>query len=295
MSVSRAGALTPPGTRIFSVGDDLLLNATITERQDLTPSLCIVRVALDKGEHLPFEPGQFCMLGLPRLPVPGAPLPGVVETVGPPRPAMRLVQRSYSVASSGDERRFREFYLVLVEKGQLTPRLWPMKPGDRLWMSEKAEGFFTLECVPADKDLVMVATGTAIGPYISMLRTFLARGEKRWRRFIVIHGTRLADDLGYQGELEEIAKNEPSVLYFPIVTREPDESKWKGMRGRVQAMLDPHVYQKFVGEHLSPHNSHVFLCGNPDMIKETETHLVARGFTVHSRAKPGNIHYERYW
>ena len=42
-------------------------------------------------------------------------------------------------------------------------------------------------------------------------------------------------------------------------------------------------------------DTHVFLCGSPDMI-ESMTELLARdGFHEHARNKPGQVHVERYW
>jgi ferredoxin--NADP+ reductase len=126
-----------------------------------------------------------------------------------------------------------------------------------------------------------------------MLRTY--RGQDRWRRFIVLHGVRHARELAYRDEFEQAAREDPSVLYVPMATREPDDGPWTGRRGRVQSVLDDGVSQEVVGGELDPASCHVFLCGNPLMIDETEKLLQARGFTTHTACQPGNIHFERYW
>jgi len=46
---------------------------------------------------------------------------------------------------------------------------------------------------------------------------------------------------------------------------------------------------------LDPERCHVFLCGNPEMIQTCREPLEQLGFVVHSRARPGNLHFERYW
>ena len=46
---------------------------------------------------------------------------------------------------------------------------------------------------------------------------------------------------------------------------------------------------------LRPARDHVFLCGNPAMIDDLEAYLLPRGYTVHSKKRPGNLHLERYW
>lgn len=139
----------------------------------------------------------------------------------------------------------------------------------------------------------MVSTGTGIAPFISMLRTY--RGQDRWRRFVLIHGARFAADLGYSDELNEVIHSDPSVTYVPLVTREPPESAWQGLRGRVQHALDPATYEAVVGAPLTPEECHVFLCGNPAMIDAVEALLVERGFATDTHEQRGNLHFERYW
>ncbi|MCC7191624.1 MAG: ferredoxin--NADP reductase [Phycisphaeraceae bacterium] len=269
---------------------DDVFNASIIYRKIVTPELEIVRVKPDVGQIAPFEPGQFCNLGLPSVAPP---------TNAPPRRASsgpRLVRRSYSIASSADVREYAEFYLVLVKEGRLTPRLWSLPLDGRVWLDPQPDGHFTLEGVPVDQDLVMIATGTGLGPYMSMIRTFRGRSQKRWRNLVLIHGARLSSDLGYMAELETIAREDPSVKYIPILSREPEATSWRGMRGRVQIVLEPQTFERLTGVRLLPDQTHVFLCGNPAMITEVHTNLETRGFLVRGRDNPeGNIHFEKYW
>lgn len=257
-----------------------LLNATLVDRHDLSQELAVIRVRLDRGSTLSFEPGQYTTIGLPQ------PLGASVK-----RP--KLLQRAYSIASSPDQHDHLEFYVVLVPNGQLTPRLWNVDVGGRLWIGQKAKGHFTLERVPRNKDLVMIGTGTGLAPYMSMLRAY--RGQDRWRRFVVIHGVRLAQDCGYRHELEQAAAQDPTVVYIPTVTREPEDSSWRGMRGRVQTVLEEATYQRLVGAPLVCDRCHVFLCGHGDMIHTVQTMLEAKGFSVATSRTPGNLHVERYW
>lgn len=259
-------------------------NATLVRREDLTDILSIVWVRPDGGEIPAFHPGQFVRLGVPRGPASQlASRPGRI----------RLVRRAYSIASSPLEKDALEFFVVRIEAGQLTPRLWAIDPGGRLWMDDEAKGEFSLEVAPPDADLVMVSTGTGIAPFVSMLRTY--RGQQRWRRLVVIYGVRYAADLGYRAEFEAAAREDPSIIFIPLTTRECVDSSWTGLRGRVQTALEPHTYQRLAGAPLDPARCHVFLCGNPDMIDTVQSSLESRGFATDSRAGPGNIHFERYW
>lgn len=261
-------------------------NAVLLDRQDLTDELCIIRLKPDHGLVPHFEPGQFVTIGLPKQ-------PAAARTDGSASGRPELTRRAYSIASSANVKEYLELYVVLVTDGKLTPRLWNLHPGDRIWMDNRPMGQFTLQGIPSDKDLVMVSTGTGIAPYMSMLRTYA--GQTRWHRFVMIHGVRLVQDLGYRQEIEQISDNDPTVIYIPTVTREPDRSSWQGHQGRVQLALEDQTYHRLVGTSLDAKRCHVFLCGNPEMITSVQKTLETRDFVVQTRHRVGNIHLERYW
>lgn len=271
-----------------SADDAKLLNATISLRHNLTPELAIVRVAPDAGVP-DFRPGQYATLGV---------LPHPETEQAKKKGLAKLVMRPYSISSTPLENESIEFYLALVPQGQFTPKIWDLGEGERLYMAPKCKGKFTLDSVPADRDLVMIATGTGIAPFMSMLKTYRQTG--RWRRFIVIHGARLCGDLAYRSELEALAASDETVTYIPTCSREPEpsgrEADWFGLRGRVNVAIEQHAFRDLAGIDLSPDTCHVFLCGNPAMIDEVSQDLAARGFTPKDREHPdGNVHLEKYW
>ena len=141
----------------------------------------ILRVVADGWELPNFKAGQYTVLGLPPE-APRCPL-SVAETT-PPEPG-RLIRRAYSIASSSLTREYLDFYINLVSSG-LTPRLFALNVGDALWLSPKTTGLFTLDRVPVDRHLVMIATGTGLAPYMSMLTTHLDCNAPR--RVAVLHG-----------------------------------------------------------------------------------------------------------
>lgn len=268
---------------------DDTLNATLIERDDLAPHLAIVRVRPEVGGIEPFEPGQFVQIGLPKH-------------VDPPEVAggrARLHKRSYSIASSPLEREQVELYLNRVDGGRFTPELWSLRPGDRLWMDPQPKGIFTLGNLPRDARLVLVATGTGLAPYVSMLRRWPAStAEPRWSRAVVIHGVRHPEELGYRSEIEARARTDPRVTYVPIVSRPLEGttgSTWSGLVGRVQRVLEPEAFRAATGETLAPDRHHVFLCGNPDMIRDVRAQLEPLGFRLDTAREPGALHLEKYW
>lgn len=263
-------------------------NATVIGREEINPLLVILRVKPDEP-LFDFKPGQFAVLGLlgceRRVPE-AAPEDPATE------PA-KMIRRAYSIASSSLERRYVEFYVTLITSGQLTPRLFALSHGSRLLLGPKASGVFTLDRVPAGKAVVLIATGTGLAPYISMLRTALVKDAER--RFVIVHGARFSWDLGYRAELESLARIRPNLTYLPCITRPDQDPHFQGRTGRVPALLEQGIVEKESGVPLEPSQTHVFLCGNPDMIQTVKVMLEARGFTPDHGKETGTIHVEEYW
>ena len=266
------------------------LSAVIQQRIEVAPGLIVVRVAPDGWQLPDFKPGQFAVLGMspeaPRCtnsdPEEEAPKPG------------RLIRRAYSIASSSVASEFLEFYITLVCSGGLTPRLFALEPGNRLWLGPKITGNFTLEHAPAESNLVLVATGTGLAPYMSMLRTILP--DAAGRRIAVLLGARHSWDLGYQSELVTMDRLSDVLTYRAIISRPAEEPvAWSGPAGYVQDLWSRGEIEKEWGFKPAPENTSVFLCGNPAMIDDMVAALGEEGFREHSRKEPGEIFVERYW
>jgi ferredoxin--NADP+ reductase len=277
------------------------LNATIVDKLLFHDTLGIFRIAYEgEGPKKDFEPGQFANLALmpsPEAIAAQAKEEGEGDAPKRRRPGrIRLVRRAYSIASPPSEKRWLEFYIVAVDEGALTPRLFDLNVGDRLFMDTKIKGHFTIKDVPEKKNLVTVATGTGLAPFLSMYKQYKDTPD-RFNKFVFIHGVRVEEDLGYRSYLEQVAKDDPRVIYLPAVSRAPDDSEYAGYRGRATTMFSDGTYEQATGAKLNPETDHVFLCGNPAMIDQLEAELVERdGFTVKSpRQKDGNLHFERYW
>ena len=258
------------------MGDDQS-NATIVYRRDLHAGLWIIRVKPD-GDVPEFLPGQYAELAIAEL---------------QPDGKFKLVRRAYSIASAPQERDYLEFFIALVDEGELTPKLHSLGEGQRLWLNPKVKGKFTLDPIPPDSSLVMVATGTGIAPFISMLQQYRSSG--RWKRCALVEGVRYANDLGYEDQLAELQEADRTIQYCATVSREPEGSSWKGKRGRVNQLLTLSGFRSAFGWDLSPADTQVLLCGNPAMIDEVTADLSNHGFKPHSKKDPGQIHFERYW
>jgi ferredoxin/flavodoxin---NADP+ reductase len=265
-------------------------DAIVTQRIDVAPDLMIVRLAADGWELPDFVAGQYVVLGMPA----SSPRCPGSDPEPPPADPNKMIRRAYSIASSSLARQYMEFYVALVRSGELTPRLFMLRVGDRVAIGRKITGMFTLSQVPAESNVVLLATGTGIAPYMSMIRTSLSVDSPR--RFAVIHGARHSWDLGYHAELMSLAHVCPQFTYLPMVSR-PDEEPvaWGGKTGYCQDVWTGRVLDDLWGFPLRPANTHVFLCGNPAMIEYMVSLLAEEGFQEHSRKSPGQVHTEKYW
>lgn len=205
----------------------------------------------------------------------------------------KMIRRAYSIASGSRSDEFLEFYVTVVMSGDLTPRLFRLGIKDRLYVGPKAVGVFTLDKAPKDHSVLLVATGTGLAPYMSMLRTELECGGRR--QFVVLHGARYSWDLGYRTELTSISRHCPNLHYLPVITRPSEDPTWRGRSGYLQDVLTSGVVEADTGLDLTPDNWHVYLCGNPGMIETVIERLSARGFVKDRGHDIGTLHTEEYW
>ncbi len=226
-------------------------------------------IAVEAPDVAPFDPGQFLHLAV---------------TEGGER-----INRPYSVASPHG--RVLEFFIVVVEDGQLTPRLWELREGDALEVSQRAAGSFTLEKSPLAPHLWLIATGTGLAPYIAMLRT--PTPWERYEKICVVHGVRHAADLAYTDELRGYEAQHPQRFRLAqALTREKCDGK---LHGRIPALLESGELEQAAGFSMQADNSTVLLCGNPAMLDDMEARLGERGMKRHRSKSPGQIVLERYW
>ena len=200
------------------------------------------------------------------------------------------VGRPYSFVNAPHERPV-EIFFNTVPEGPLSNRLAALEAGDEIWVTPKATGFLTLEEVRGEaQDLWLLATGTAIGPFLSILRT-----DEPWQRFdrvVLAYGVRYGADLAYQDLIAGLLEAHPAQLdYVPFVTREilPD-----AIKGRIPTAVRDGRLENRVGLELAAATSHVMLCGNSGMIEDATAILEERGLKRHRRRAPGHYSLEKY-
>jgi len=236
-----------------------------------TDNLLSLRV---RAPEVTFTAGQFAKLALP----------------APPGSKEPMLGRPYSFVNPPDAP-VHEFYLVVVPGGPLSPRLAALAPGEPLWLLARPNGFFTIDEVPSAPSLWCLATGTGLGPFLSMLRT--AAPWRKFPRIVLVHAVRYARELTYAEEIAGIARDHPGAFRFvPVVSREDHHG---ALRGRIPALLADGQIEARAGLALGPETAHAMLCGNPQMVEDTQKLLEGRGMRRHRRREPGHVTVETYW
>lgn len=197
--------------------------------------------------------------------------------------------RPYSLVNAPGESP-AEIHFNPVADGPLSPRLAALRPGDTLWVGDRIAGFLVLDEVPEVSHLWLFATGTGVGPFVSILKD--PELLDRFERVVLVHSVRTEAELGYRDTLERLSTQHPGRLcYLPTVTRERVPG---ALQRRIPHALADGSLEQAAGMLLTPEESHVMLCGSSAMIKDVSDLLAQRGMQRHLRHKPGHITLEKY-
>jgi ferredoxin--NADP+ reductase len=246
--------------------------ATVIENRALTDRHFAL---IFEADLLPFKAGQFA-----RLQVEVKNDGGELEKFANP----------YSLLNTPDEK-YAEVYFNTVPDGKVSNGLAKLKPGDTLEIAQPCVGFFVLSQIPDCKHLWMLATGTGIGPYLSMLKT--SEAWERFEKIILVHAVPYSNELCYSELIQQFAEDHPDQFQFiPVVSREEHEG---ALKGRIPALIENGELEAKAGLEINKENSHVMLCGNSGLLKDTKAILKERGMERHLNHKPGHVSSEQYF
>lgn len=205
--------------------------------------------------------------------------------------------RAYSIVSSPFDE-ILEFFSIVIPDGAFTSQLQHLEVGDELLLNTMPFGFLTLARYqkPLPKDLWLLATGTGLAPFLSMLQDL-----KTWEDYehiVLAYSARSTEELAYMDRIESLqedfgslADNPAKLIFIPIVTREPVEG---ALTERLPKLLLDGTLQARAGIDLDVDSTHVMLCGNPEMVEDTKETLKGLGLVMNRRGE-GNIAVENYW
>jgi CDP-4-dehydro-6-deoxyglucose reductase len=182
------------------------------------------------------------------------------------------ITRAYSIASPPHENRFA-LCLNEVEGGRFSPHLFSLNPGDTVTCQGPYGAFIFRKPL---RDSLLIATGTGIAPFRSMLLDRLP--HETGRRFTLIFGVRHEHGLLYRDEWDALASQHPNFEFRPTLTR--PEPSWTGATGRVQT----HVLEA-LGDR---EDVDIYICGLKEMVNDVRALFKEKG------VDRKRVIYERY-
>lgn len=245
---------------------------TVLEATHWTDKLFTLKTTRDPSFR--FESGQFAMIGL--------------EVEGKP------LMRAYSMVNASYDDHL-EFLSIKAPNGALTTRLQHIQPGDKILVNRKTTGTLTLDHLKPGKRLYMLATGTGLAPFLSLIKD--PDVYERFDQVILCHGCRHTSELVYQDLiLNDLPNNEffgnevaGKLVYYPTVTREPFHTQ-----GRLTALIDSgQLFDDLHTAPFDPAHDRVMICGNPQMMDEIAQRLEALNFTMGNLHAPGDYVIEK--
>lgn len=214
----------------------------------------LFRIKLERPKDYRFTAGEFTMIGLPE----------------------DDVRRAYSF-TSGPYDDYIEFYSIKVPNGPLTSKLKYIEPGKFLEVGTKPTGTLITANLELGGHLWLMATGTGIAPFISLLRD-----PDTYNQFdkITVCWTvpRVRDLRSYNEFLEEC-----EVEYFPTVTREDFKNK-----GRITKYIEDGMW-----DNITPQTDKIMMCGSMPFNNDIKAILLEKGFTEATKRTPGNFAQEK--
>ena len=227
-----------------------------------------------RSNSLRFKNGHFIMIGL--------------EVNGKP------LMRAYSMVNAHYDDHL-EFLSIKVPNGPLTSRLQHVKAGDKILVNRKTTGTLITDNLLPGKNLYLLATGTGLAPFLSIIRDPVV--YEKFDRVILIHSCRHVSELVYDDLiLRQLPENEffgdfvqSKLTYYPTVTREAFHNQ-----GRITDLIKSGKLFEDLGEQpFDKDADRIMICGNPNMMTELSEYLDGIGFLQGTNAEPGHYVIEK--
>jgi ferredoxin--NADP+ reductase len=250
---------------------------TVLEVEHFTDRLFKITTTRDRS--LRFRDGEFLMIGLDHW----------SEKLQKNKPIMR----AYSVASPSHQETL-EFYSIKVQDGPLTSRLQHIKVGEEILVNSKPVGTLITTNVKSGRTLYMLATGTGIAPFLSLMRGFDVYDN--YDNVVLLHGVREIKELAFDDYLTNLNEDETykeitqgKFKYYPTVTREDFKNQ-----GRVTDAMYTGNVQKVLGlEEFDKDKDRVMICGSMEMNKELKEYFEGLGLVEGTMKEPGEYVLEK--
>lgn len=230
----------------------------------------LIKFSITRPQEYNFNAGQFSRLGF--------------------EDGEGFIWRAYSIMSAEYDS-YLSYLAVLVEGGKMSQRIKNIKVEDIILLDKTAVGFLLPYRFEGGKNLVMLATGSGVAPFISQLQN-----ENLWQRFnkiYLIHSVSYIQDLVSKDIINSFADHlligdyikSNQFKFIPIVTRGKDSNF---LNKRIPILIENKSLYKLI-DNFNTKDTKIMICGNPSMVQESFKQLLKLGFTMHRNNIPGNI------
>ena len=237
---------------------------TLINRREVAPAL--FELCFTRPDNWGYDAGQFARIGM------------TLEEGD--------VFRAYSIASAPESSTL-DFLVKSVTDGALSPKLCALNPGDTVMLDGDAQGNLLPARIAGNSDVWMMATGSGLAPFLSMLADPKALAMFS-RRLLVIGARTRAETDQLAAYAREKAKVDVEIL--PVASREEGP-----LTGRLPTLIESGALEAAAHTTFTPDQSRILLCGNPDFIRATRAIFKAKGIVSPRLGKPGQLLVESLW
>ncbi|MFQ5531527.1 MAG: ferredoxin--NADP reductase [Candidatus Nanoarchaeia archaeon] len=230
-------------------------NSNVLEVKELSPTVKVVKFSTPKD--FSFSAGQYILISVPAK-------------------EGKKIRRAYSIASNPNVKGSIELCVKHIDNGLASNFICNLKEGNEVEFFGPA-GRFVIEDNSKDKDIIFIAVGTGISPFVAMIPDLLENGFKN--KITLIKGCRHKEDILYNELCNDLKQNYSNFSTHVVLSR-PNNLEDCDFKGYVQNCLPEVIPENFQG--------HVYICGLSEMINEVEKKLKSLGL------KEDQIFFEKY-
>jgi flavorubredoxin/Na+-transporting NADH:ubiquinone oxidoreductase subunit NqrF len=222
--------------------------ATVDAIEPMTHDIHRVRLALNEPSEMTFSAGQYIKLDVP------ASIAGQED-----------VSRAFSLAGNPAERGRADLIIRRVPDGLCTNWVFnDLSVGDTVNL---AGPFGEFELTDTDREMVWVAGGSGLSPFIAMLHELADAGSARPCR--LFFGAVAKRDLYLVDWLTDFEKTHDWFSFVPALSAPAEGDDWLGETGLITEVLDRHLAENSPAE--------AYLCGSPGMLAACVEVLCRKG------------------
>lgn len=217
-----------------------IFNSRILETKNLTSDIKYLKLSVPKDFE--FKAGQYLSLSVTRG-------------------DGKKIRKPLSI-SNPPENGIIEFCIKIIPRGLASEFVKTLNRGDEVELFGPAGKFVVNDF---DKDLIFIAAGVGIAPFMSIIPDLLKR--KFAKRIILLKSARTEEDSLYDDELNLLNEQNPNFEFHNIFSNPIDK---RLNLGYVQDFLEKYLPKDFEGN--------FYVCGLEEMIDDVRKKILSFGF-----------------